>query len=327
MQGRILCRNHGDGSVTATPVKEPDPMRELIRDFLLSLEHERQYSMHTIGSYAHDLDQWEKFITDEYPACNGDVSRIDAGMVRAFMGLLMDNGSARSSAARKLSALRSFFKYCARLHSITTDPTARLHTPKRERRLPQYVDEASMRSVLDAPDRTTFEGARDAAILELLYSSGIRRGELLGLRAQDIDFSQRTLKVLGKGNKQRIVPFGAQAEASLRTYMRIRGGLVGPDARRDSPLFVSRRGMRISPTSLTDIVHKYLQEVTELSQKSPHVLRHTCATHLLNNGADLRVVKELLGHESLSTTQIYTHVTLERLQRIYKQAHPKAGDT
>jgi integrase/recombinase XerC len=295
-------------------------------EFLLYLEHERRYSVHTTGSYAHDLDQWEHFLAGEYPECLGDASLVDAGVVRAFLGILLENGSARTSAARKLSALRSFFKYCVRRHAIAVDPTLRLQTPKREKRLPHFLDEAAMKRVLDAPDRTTFEGARDAAILELFYSSGIRRAELLGLHVRDLDFAQRTLKVVGKGNKQRIVPFGSQAGDSLRVYLHKRGELAAPDVLRSLPLFLSRRGTRIAPSSLTDIVHKYLQEVTELSQKSPHVLRHTCATHLLNNGADLRVVKELLGHESLSTTQIYTHVTLERLQRIYKQAHPKAGE-
>jgi integrase/recombinase XerC len=301
-------------------------MHELVKGFLAYLERERRYSMHTVGSYAHDLVQWERFLGESYPECLTEPRRVDGGVVRSFLGLLMENGSARSSAARKLSALRSFFKYAVRLHAITVDPTLRLQTPKREKRLPSYIDEAAMLRVLAAPDRTTFDGARDAAILELFYSTGIRRAELLGLRLGDIDFTQRTVKVVGKGNKQRIVPFGANADASLHAYIRMRGDVAGADTLRTLPVFVSRRGTRIAPSSLTDIVHKYLQEVTELSQKSPHVLRHTCATHLLNKGADLRVVKELLGHESLSTTQIYTHVTLERLQRIYRQAHPKAGE-
>jgi len=308
------------------PDEHAEPMHDLIREFLTYLEHERRYSMHTVDSYARDLAQWEAFIAEGYPECAGNPALVDAGAVRAFLGLLMENGSARSSAARKLSALRSFFKYCVRQHRIPADPTQRLQTPKREKRLPQYIDEPSMRRVLALPDRSRFEGARDAAILELLYSSGIRRAELLGLRMKDIDLAQRTIKVLGKGNKQRIIPFGAEADTSLRQYMGMRATVAPEDTLRDLPLFLSRRGTPIAPSSLTDIVHKYLQEVTELSQKSPHVLRHTCATHLLNNGADLRVVKELLGHESLSTTQIYTHVTLERLQKIYRQAHPKAGE-
>ncbi len=309
-----------------SPDEHAEPMHDLIRVFLTYLEHERRYSMHTVESYARDLAQWEAFIAEEYPECTAHAALVDTGVVRAFLGLLMENGSARSSAARKLSALRSFFKYSVRQRRITVDPTHRLQTPKREKRLPQYIDEPSMRKVLALPDPSTFEGARDGAILELLYSSGIRRAELLGLRTKDIDFSQRTVKVIGKGNKQRIIPFGAEADASLRRYIGMRSTAASADALRDLPLFLSRRGTRIAPSSLTDIVHKYLQEVTELSQKSPHVLRHSCATHLLNNGADLRVVKELLGHESLSTTQIYTHVTLERLQKIYRQAHPKAGE-
>ncbi len=301
-------------------------MQTLIQEFLRYLEHERRYSVHTVGSYGRDLDQWKHFVLGQYPDCATDVQLVDVGIVREFLGLLMDNGSARSSTARKLSALRSFFKYCVRRHAIKADPTLRLQSPKREKRLPHYVDEAAMRRVLEAPDRSTFEGTRDAAILELLYSTGIRRAELLGLRIRDIDLKQRTLKVVGKGNKQRIVPFGKQAEASLQKYLCMRADLTDTNALRVLPVFLSRRGTIIPPTTLTDIVHKYLQEVTELTQKSPHVLRHTCATHLLNNGADLRVVKELLGHESLSTTQIYTHVTLERLQRIYRQAHPKSGE-
>jgi integrase/recombinase XerC len=302
-------------------------MHDLIQAFLIYLQHERRYSAHTVESYARDLAQWEEFTAREYPACQHDVARVDAGVLREFLALTMENGAARTSAARKLSALRSFFKFCVRRHAIDQNPSLRIQTPKREKRLPHFVDEASMRTALGKPDRETFDGSRDAAILELLYSSGIRRAELMGLRPGDVDFSQCLVKVSGKGGKQRIVPFGAHAADALQLYLRFRGTLQGVHGRNDLPLFLSRKGTMLSPSTISGIVNKYLQEATELTQKSPHVLRHTCATHLLNNGADLRVVKELLGHESLSTTQIYTHVTLERLQRIYRQAHPKAGES
>jgi integrase/recombinase XerC len=301
-------------------------MHDLIHAFLTYLTHERRYSAHTVESYGRDLAQWEEFVARVYPDCLRDASLVDAGVLREFLALTLESGAARTSAARKLSALRSFFKFCTRRRAIAQNPSLRIQTPKREKRLPHFVDEASMRSALEKPDRETFDGARDAAILELFYSSGIRRAELMGLRTRDVDFSQRLLKVAGKGGKQRIVPYGTHADDALRHYLQFRSTLQAVRSRNDLPLFLSRKGTPLSPSSITGIVHKYLQEATELTQKSPHVLRHTCATHLLNNGADLRVVKELLGHESLSTTQIYTHVTLERLQRIYRQAHPKAGE-
>ncbi|MGE5313410.1 MAG: tyrosine recombinase XerC [Acidobacteriota bacterium] len=301
-------------------------MHALIEAFLTYLKHERRYSAHTVESYGRDLEQWEAFVGREYPDCLEEPARADASMVREFLALMLEGGLARTSAARRLSALRSFFRYCVRQGALTHNPSLRIQTPKREKRLPHYVDEVSMRAVLERPDRETFDGARDAAMLELFYSTGIRRAELMGLRTKDIDFSQRLIKVAGKGGKQRIVPFGTHAHEALSTYLRFRSTLPTPASAADLPLFLSRRGTRLSPSSITGIVHKHLQEATELSQKSPHVLRHTCATHLLNNGADLRVVKELLGHESLSTTQIYTHVTLERLQRVYRQAHPKAEE-
>ncbi|HLP15836.1 MAG TPA: tyrosine recombinase XerC [Bacteroidota bacterium] len=301
-------------------------MHEIIDAFLTYLKHERRYSVHTIESYARDLTQWEEFVAREYPECIADLTRVDAGVLREFLALTLEGGAARTSAARKLSALRSFFKYCVRTHVIPQNPSLRIQTPKREKHLPHFVDEQSMRAVLAKPDRETFDGARDAAMLELFYSSGIRRAELQALRSKDVNLAERTMKVSGKGAKQRIVPFGTHAAEALIVYLRFRATLSIPPSQAELPLFLSRRGSPLSPSTITGIVHKYLQEATELSQKSPHVLRHTCATHLLNNGADLRVVKELLGHESLSTTQIYTHVTLERLQRIYRQAHPKAGE-
>jgi site-specific recombinase XerD len=203
-----------------------------------------------------------------------------------------------------------------------TNPTLLVSTPRKARRLPTYLDEPTMRAVLDLPDRSTPRGARDAAILEVFYSTGLRLSELLSLRPADMQMRERVLKVTGKGNKQRIVPFGVKAGEAVLAWLRSRPELLGekPDP---GKLFLSDRGKALSPKGVNVIVNRYIRSVSELHKTSPHVLRHTFATHLVNRGADLQAVRELLGHASLSTTQIYTHVGIDRLKKVYTQAHPK----
>jgi len=299
-------------------------MQELIQSYLSYLKNEKNYSNHTLISYENDLTQYHSFLSNEFPELTTDVAKVDASVVRAFLGMLLENGAAKKSVVRKLSTLRSFYKYLVRKKNVHNNPASAVVTPKVEKKLPQFVDVESMKHVLSLPDVSTFEGARDSAILELLYGSGIRRAELIGLKVSDINFRSQTLKVTGKGNKQRIIPFTSSASESIQRYIPLRKKLLEKHHPSEKKLFITAKGEPIYPLAVYNVVHRCLKEVAEIEQKSPHVLRHSFATHLLDKGADIMAVKELLGHESLSTTQVYTHVTVERLKKIYQHAHPKA---
>lgn len=291
-------------------------MHTMIRAYLEYLDGERNYSHHTIVAYEQDLRQFSDYLTS---AGFTSFSRVRKDALRGFVSMLMQSGISRKTVARKTASLRSFFKFLRHRGSIQTNPTLGLATPKLEKKLPVYLDEHSAERMLDRPDRATSDGKRDAAILELFYGTGIRLGELIGLNIGDADLAEGTLRVRGKGRKERVVPIGRKASAALKRY------LADRDGGSSDPLFVLHSGKRCYPRWVSRMVTKYISAVSELEKRSPHVLRHSFATHLLNNGADLRAVKELLGHESLSTTQLYTHVSTERLKKIYRQSHPKAG--
>jgi integrase/recombinase XerC len=220
--------------------------------------------------------------------------------------------------------LRSFYKYLLRNGIIPANPTVLVQTPKLERRLPQFLDEESVRQLMEQPDRATPEGTRDAAILEMFYSTGIRLSELLNVTLDDVDLDGGTIKVVGKGSKERIVPIGSRARDAVRHYLAVRHHFL-PQSTSPRWIFLTVRGKRMSPKGVNLLVNRYIGAVSEIQKKSPHVLRHTFATHLLDRGADLQAVRELLGHESLSTTQVYTHVSVERLKKVYAQAHPKGS--
>lgn len=302
-------------------------MQQQIHTFLRYLERERNYSPRTIASYEDDLRQFSAFLTRHCAGGSVDLTAVDHMTIRLFLGDLLEQRFAKRSIARKLACLRSFFRYLQRAHRVPVNPTVMVASPKLDRRLPHFLEEDAVRRLMEQPDRSAPEGIRDAAILEVLYGTGIRLSELLDLRVEDVDFQNGTLKVTGKGSKQRIVPCGAQARAALKAYLAVRGALVKRARRgevRDS-CFLTVRGKRMNPKGVNILVNRYIGRVSELEKKSPHVLRHTFATHLLNRGADLQAVKELLGHESLSTTQIYTHVSMDRLKKVYAQAHPKAS--
>jgi integrase/recombinase XerC len=249
---------------------------------------------------------------------------VDRRSIRRFLAWLHDREFASRSIARKLACLKSFFRYLRKMHVVASNPASTVVSPKLERRLPRTLDEGSVSRLMDQPDRSRAGGARDAAILEVLYGAGIRLSELIGLRVSDIDFGNGTIKVTGKGSKQRIIPFGAKARSALQAYLAVRPAMATkkPGV---ANAFLSTRGNPMSPKEVNRLMNRYIGMVSEIEKRSPHVLRHTFATHLLNRGADLRAVKELLGHESLSTTQLYTHVSVDHLRKVYAQAHPKAS--
>ncbi|MFZ4620461.1 MAG: tyrosine recombinase XerC [Bacteroidota bacterium] len=299
-------------------------MQKLIRAYLSYLEDERNFSQHTIVSYANDLSQYHAFLQNEFPDLIEQHDDTDTGVIRAFLGVLLDSGISKKSIVRKLSTLRSFYKFLVRRKILRQNPALNIITPKVEKKLPQFIDQASMEKILALPDGSGFAGARDSVMLELFYGSGIRRAELIGLNIDDIDPRNQTIKVTGKGNKQRIIPFTGNAKRSMERYSSFRDQLLRETGSDEQALLLNQKGKRLTPSVVGTIVTKYLSGTTEIQKKSPHVLRHSFATHLLDNGADIMAVKELLGHESLSTTQVYTHVTVERLKKIYQQAHPKA---
>jgi integrase/recombinase XerC len=304
-------------------------MHEHVEAFLRHLSLERNYSPRTLASYEDDLRNFLEFL-DRREEGAGAMSptAIDRRILRAFLRELLGQGYAKRSIARKLACLRSFFRYLKKTGIVQASPMATIVSPKLDQRLPHFLDEDSMRRLMEQPDGATPEGIRDRAVLELLYSTGIRLSELIGLNLGDMEMGSGTIRVIGKGNKQRIVPFGRAAGRALEQYIAVRPALTG-NARQGTSaadaVFLTVRGNRLNPKGVNLLVGKYISRVSEIEKKSPHVIRHTFATHMLDRGADLQAVKELLGHESLSTTQIYTHVSVDRLKSIYSRAHPKAG--
>ncbi|MGD2126529.1 MAG: tyrosine recombinase XerC [Desulfobacteraceae bacterium] len=302
---------------------------ELIERFIHTLKSEKGYSDHTIRNYRIDLGQFLNFLIEEkgFTGKEGKpgLDAIDFHLIRAYFGRLYGR-CRRSTIARKLSALRSFFAFLERSGLSLSNPAADVSTPKQEKYIPSYLPVDEMFRLLDRPDRKKPLGLRDLAMLEVLYSCGIRVSELVGLNLSSIDFSQRLVRVVGKGKKERIVPVGKEALKALRLYIDATLPLrkkAGGDLR-DGPLFINFRGGRLSTRSIGKIVKKYGRAGGLISDVTPHSLRHTFATHLLDGGADLRSVQEILGHVSLSTTQKYTHVSLDKLMEIYDKAHPRS---
>jgi integrase/recombinase XerC len=299
-------------------------MIDLINNFLAYLDREKNYSPNTIASYEDDLTQFHNFLVRHFSKDKYDLEEIDHISIRLFLGDLIEQGINKRSAVRKLAAIRSFYKYCIKRNVVKSNPSLNIVTPKLPKRYPSFVDESVIDQMMNLPDVSTIAGLRDRAILEILYGTGIRLNELINLDLGNIDFKNDTIKVLGKGRKHRIVPLGKKAKDSLKQYLSRRNELLTKGNSDQQAVFISARGLRIYPKGVYLIVNKYITAFSEVEKKSPHVLRHTFATHMLNRGADLIAVKDILGHESLSTTQLYTHVTIDRLKRIYNQAHPKA---
>jgi integrase/recombinase XerC len=298
-------------------------MHAFARSFLEHLETERNFSPHTLRSYETDLHH---FISSLRRRKISSLVQVDKSVLRAYLSSLLADGLSRRTVARKIACLRSFFRYAKRRHVTNSNPTLTLVSPKLEKRLPSFLDERTTARLFDVIDTTTPRGRCDAAMLELFYSTGMRLSELVNLNVTDVDLENATVRVTGKGSKDRILPLGRRAAQALKRYLADRSGIGAPASSEDSEpaFFLTLKGRRFYPEAVARMVRRRIAMVSEVEKKSPHVLRHTFATHLLNRGAELRAVKELLGHESLSTTQVYTHVSTEQLKKVYRQAHPKA---
>jgi integrase/recombinase XerC len=307
------------------------------REFLTYLRLNRNASPHTVRGYEADLRQFLAFLADELgrPPASLDAADLDVDSVRGYLAMLYRERRSRASAARKLAALRAFGRYLRREDVTDTEPAALVATPKRVQTIPAHLSEAEMGRLLEMPDTESPLGRRDRAVLELFYASGLRLSELVGLDLDDVNLSGRMVRVLGKGRKERLVPFNTSAEAAIRRYLRDRDRLAADVAdgrvgrtsargRKERPLFVNYRGDRLSPRSVHRLVQRYVSACSTRFGISPHALRHSFATHLLARGADLRAIQELLGHVRLSTTQRYTHVNVAQLADVYRRAHPRA---
>ncbi|MBK7133836.1 MAG: tyrosine-type recombinase/integrase [Bacteroidales bacterium] len=293
----------------------------LKESFLQYLQTEKRYSPHTVRSYMNDLDQFHSFLSE-----NGlpeDPVTVTSHDIRAWIVSMLDNNYTTVSVHRKISCLRVFYRYLRKEGVLKTDPLEKVVLPKRKKTLPVFVEEAAMGDLLDVKAfGDGFAGVRNRTIIEMLYMTGMRRAELIGLRNSDIDLSEGTVKVTGKRNKQRIIPLVKSFNVRLQEYIKLRDEkTVDPEG---DWFFVTDKGNKLYDKYVYTIVNTYLAMVTTIEKKSPHILRHTFATHMLNRGADLNSIKELLGHANLSATQIYTHNTFEKLKKIYKQAHPRA---
>ena len=292
----------------------------LIKSFLDYLRYERNYSEKTVLAYSEDIKQLQEFAQEEYGRFNP--LEVEAELIREWIVSLMDRGYTSTSVNRKLSSLRSFYKYLLRQGEVTKDPLCKITGPKNKKPLPVFLKESEMNKLLDETDfGEGFKGYRDRLIIEVFYATGIRLSELIGLDDKDVDFSASLLKVTGKRNKQRLIPFGDELRELMLGYINIRNEMI-PE--RSEAFFVRENGERLYKNLVYNLVKRNLSKVVTLKKRSPHVLRHTFATTMLNNDEELGAVKELLGHESIATTEIYTHATFEELKKVYKQAHPRA---
>ena len=293
----------------------------MINQFLNYLRYERNSSPQTVQTYEESLREFESYISLRDSRLS--LQAVDADLIRDWMESLMDKGNTASTINKKLSALRSFYRFSLKRKLVEKDPAHGIVGPKKSKPLPQFLRESEMDHLLDRLEwGDNYKDVRARTILLLFYEAGLRRSELTGLNDVDIDFGSRQLKVTGKRNKQRIIPFGQELADALNQYLEARREQFG--LRENSALFLSDKGERVTGSQVYLIVHRYLTLVTSLKKRSPHVLRHTFATAMLNNGAGLESIKKLLGHESVDTTEIYAHTTFEQLKRIYKEAHPRA---
>jgi integrase/recombinase XerC len=329
----------------------------IIQEFLSYLKFERHFSAHTAKCYGADLEQYVDFLasrlngqqdgenaqswsdtggvmtqtqteTQTHTAIEQAIFEADTECIRIYMAHLGSQQYSKSTTARKLATLRSFYKFLVKRNYVSSNPVMSIKTPKQEKKLPRFLEYEEVQRLLNAPPTNTWLGARDRAILETLYSTGMRVSELVALNMDDVDFLGEVIHIRGKGKKERISPVGSSALQAIQRYIEFRNKRMASDNAFDSKvLFANKHGKRLSTRSVRRKMDKYLEEAGLDPNISPHTLRHSFATHMLNNGADLRSVQELLGHQSLSTTQIYTHVTTSRMKDVYDAAHPREQST
>lgn len=303
-------------------------MEQIVEKFLRYLKVERNSSEHTRISYSTDIYQFIDYLktSDDTDCTVEDINTITRLDIRLWLGELSNMGLARNTIARKVASLRSFFKYCYKRGHIEKNPAHLLLVPKKESRLPKTVNPEGIERMMELADGGKPDDHQNRAILEILFGTGIRLSELVQLSLSDLNFKQKQVLIQGKGNKQRIVPLGKQAFNTLKIHVETRPLLFGKktDADARKAVFLAPGGQRAYPRFVQRLVKSFIEKTSEVSQKSPHVLRHSFATHLLDAGADIRVIKELLGHTNLSSTQIYTHTSVEHLKNVYNQAHPRA---
>lgn len=288
--------------------------------YLQYLQYEKRFSHHTLAAYKNDLEQFYAFLEEVYSISSE--SEVKHLHIRSWVVQLMQNGISSRSINRKLSSLKTFYKFMQKRGEITINPTAKIVSPKSKKRLVSFLNKSNVEFLLnDYEFEKSYTGNRDRTILEVLYATGMRRSELINLKEGQVDFSSLYIKVLGKGKKERLIPFSKNLDCVLREYIDFRSDEF------DNPeefLFLTKKGKKLYPKLVYNIVKKHLGKVSSIEEKGPHTLRHTFATHLSDNGAELNVVKELLGHSSLAATQIYTHNSIERIKKTYELAHPKA---
>ncbi|MDR1714756.1 MAG: tyrosine-type recombinase/integrase [Prevotella sp.] len=295
-------------------------MMLLIDKYSRYLRYEKNFSLHTEISYSTDLHQFAGFLQEHFP--DVDIKSVDSDIVRMWIVSLMEAKIAARSVNRKLSTLKSFYKYLLRIGEVPVNPVKKITGPKTPKPIPSFVNNGDMEKVLEESNfDNTFESLRNHMMIELFYVTGIRRAELIGLKDTDVDFSAETIQVTGKRNKQRLIPFSDGMKAMLGQYLKARNEEIG---NLSGYLFVKNDGEQLYPMLVHRIVTENLKQIPTLSKSSPHVLRHSFATSMLNNGADINAVKELLGHSSLAATEIYTHTSFEELKKIYNKAHPRA---
>ena len=314
-------------------------LNNLSTQFLDHLRFERNVSAHTLRNYESDLQQFIDYLVPPADSANGngkkraaksaepEITQIDHITIREWLALLHSDNKKKSSIARKLAALRTFFQFLVREGVIESNPAKLVATPRKEKKLPVHLSVEDAVRFIETPDPETDFGKRDRAILELLYATGVRVSELVQLNLRDIDFNNKLLRVFGKRRKERIVPFGQPAAKALRDYLGVREKFLmnAPATKRDAqPLILNYQGTRMTTRSVGRLIEKYIRLCAGIHDISPHALRHSFATHLLDSGADLRDIQALLGHARLSTTQIYTHVSMEKLIEVYDKTHPKA---
>ncbi|MCR4317144.1 MAG: tyrosine recombinase XerC [Planctomycetes bacterium] len=308
--------NYESGSSTRLQIE----VEGYVDGFLAQLSAESGFSIETLRAYGSDLRQFIEFLGGEPLYRIADISHVT---VRSFLSMRRDDGNVSRSVARKLACLRSFFKYLLRAEVIEYSPAEALRRPKFDKKLPHFLTTTQVELLLKAPEGDGFAEIRDRAILELLYSSGVRVSELCGLKLKDVDLGAMTIRVFGKGSRERMCPIGRPARDALRVYLGARNS-ADFESKSNSPVFVNLRGGRLSDRSVRRLLEKYVLASGLPANTTPHTLRHSFATHLLNEGADLRSIQELLGHKSITTTEVYTHVTTTKKREVYEETHPRA---